>query len=194
MSVIVAVSDGLKVCMAADSQLTNGSTRTVLANSKLMRVGPLVIGVDGLLAAGDALRYHSDELELRNRDRIQSLPAWCSQTFVPWFRAYLKAADLMEKAEDGRLEFPCAALVAYRGQFVHMDIAGAVNEIAQSWWAIGSGAAVARGAMWALETGGGFGRGDMGYSPKLLAHQGVRAAIAFDIQCCDPVVDLYTEA
>lgn len=169
--------------MAADSQLSQNTTKLTTSNPKITRLGPLLIGIDGSLVMGDAVRYHSAGLNLTELG--DDLPGWLSRELVPWMRAYLKAADLMNKQDDGH-EFPGSIMVAHRSQFLHIDCAGSVALGTSPWWAIGSGGAVARGAM--LERAA-----QEHLDACEVAVAGVAAACELDMTCSEPIHHLWTE-
>jgi len=186
VSVIAVASDGTRCCMAADSQIIlGGSTKATIGSPKIMRLGPLLVGADGTLAMGDAFRYHGSELQVPETLPL-ALSEWVARVVVPWLRAYCKSADLMEKGEDGALQLPAQTLIAYKSEFCHVDYAGAATQLTNPWWAIGSGGAVARGAMFESAN-----QEHVGTDEIVLA--GVRAACEFDLGCSLPAIHLWTE-
>ena len=183
MSVIAVASNGTRCCLAADSQVSQNTTKLTMSNTKVVRLGKLLLGVDGSLAMGDALRYHADGLDLGAL--AGDLPGWLSRNLVPWMRTYLKAADLMDKRDDGH-EFPGSMLVARGREFLHIDCAGSVMCCASEWWAIGAGGATARGAMhYAAEVAG--------HNAEHVVTAGVEAACRLDTTCSLPMCVEWTE-
>lgn len=196
MTCIVAVRDGTRVCMAADSQSGQGGIRLTGALPKIRVLpGPVENPRRMLLGfSGPHLLYNALEIPkaLHSPDSYNTLQAWAVVAFVPWLRAFLKERDALE-AKDGMQWIPGETIIACGPDFVTIDRGGGVYVHAADYAAIGSGASEARGAMWSSSPAT---RPD--YSPRSLAvesiaRNGVLAAIELDESCGPPVVVEWTD-
>ena len=185
MSVIVVVKDGRRVCMACDSQASVNSSRAFLEAPKIVRSGPLVIGADGTIAIVSFVRH----VWVQAPEWPQHVPLarWVQNEFSPALRHWLKENDHLE-TRDGRTDFPGSALIALKGEFVHLDSGGNVAELQVPFWAIGSGAPEALGAMWAHRNTSTTHRPGIANTAQI----GVEAAIALDPHCGGKIVVEWT--
>lgn len=192
MTVIVAVTDGERVCMACDSQSSNNNCRATLARPKIVRIGPLLVGAEGTMAVGDFLRYR---YVIGAWGKEVELAAWCGTTLADDLRNHLRERDLMEKRGD-RTEMPGQLLIAKGGEFLILDTGGSVVQVASPFWAIGSGGPEARGAMWAAWPASEvmhLATNQLHPREETVARAGVEAAIALDYGCGPPVHVEWTE-
>mgnify|MGYP001601057141 CR=1 FL=1 len=190
MTVIVAVSGGTRVCMAADSQATANGCKAVLnaTNGKIVRRGPLLFGC-GHLTVMDAVRYVMPEPE-----PAAALHEWTVTVFVPWLRGYLHARERMEKTSAGEADFPCHVLVAHKGAFVQADAGTGVVSFERPYTACGSGWMEAIGAMWEAHRVAAVCRDPRDdLVAEYIARAGVEGAIALDAGCGPPVCVEWTE-
>lgn len=170
MTVIVAVSGGSRVCMASDSLAVNNGAKGVLKTPKLVRMGTFVIGSSGSFGANQLLPACLKEPFTDPRPLLDV----CKQ-LADDLRKELKDRDLMRRVNDA-LEFPGMMLVARGPDFALIDAGGSVIQFDYDWWAIGSGAAEARGAMFVASKYEHAGADEV-------ARAGVEAAIALDDGC-----------
>lgn len=186
MTVIVAVTDGTRVCVAADSQCTAGNgVKLTLAGGKVSRVptpaGLLLIAAEGSLATDHFIRHHPIAVNCGPDATLDYLAA----RFAEELRTHLMARDLMRLC-DGTRELPGNILMARGCEFVLIDSGGSVVRVESDWWAIGSGAPEARGAMWL-----GMQAGHVDH--EQVARMAVHAAIELDSGCGFPIRVEWTE-
>lgn len=198
MTVIVAVRDGTRVCMACDSQATNNGAKATLAHGKIVRYGATLFGC-GDLTLMNAVRHAMPTevgLSAMAMDVTQPLATWAACEFVPWLIEHLTKRGLMDKDSDGAAEFPGSIMLARGSEFVLVDKNTGIVEFAESYAASGSGMYDARGAMWALshadELGDEFFAAHEAEA-ETLARAGVSAAIANDNGCGPPVCVEWTQ-
>lgn len=189
MTVIVAVSDGRRVCMAADSQGSTGGMKDTLATPKIVRIGKRLFAYSTGMEIGQALLYHAPgEFD---GDYDMPLDRWCATKLVPWLREWFKSTGLME-TRDGAAWMPFTMLVAQGGEFVGVESNASVVRYAGQFATEGSGKALARGALFALlncyelEKPRG--------TPEVAARMAVAASCVFDDGCGPPIVVEWTEA
>ncbi len=189
MTCIAVVSDGTRCCMAADSQATNNGTVAVLSDSKIVRVGPLLIAAEGTASIAQWARNRIYQpIDAPTSFRVmgidwpkpsEPLEKWAADVFADSLRDYLSQRQLLRNV-NGSNEMPGQILIARGPQWIVVDAGGSVYQFASDWWAIGSGAPEARGAMWHAAQSEHF-------EANHIAVRGVEAAIALDNGCCAPV-------
>lgn len=174
MTVIVAVrrSDG-GISMAADKRVTlKRGWRIPMADSKLGRVGGMVVGVCGSTAPGELLLSGRPPRRLPDQDALDYL-----RTRVgPWMRRRVAKAGLTD--EDW------GALVALDGRLFEMDEAAGVTEVNSDVWAVGSGKGLAVGAVLGWVKAGEPLRTGHAQTSRMLA-SAVEVASTFDTMCGD---------
>ncbi|HMI36950.1 MAG TPA: hypothetical protein VK505_04925 [Steroidobacteraceae bacterium] len=170
--------------MACDSQASNNGAIGVLADSKIIRHGPVLVACEGSFAITQLVRYETIPECSRTLDDMD-LADWAANAFVPAIRKHLKERDLLRRVNDS-LEFPGMTLIARGPEWLLIDSAGSIVRFLNEWWAIGSGAAEARGAMFAASVA-------EGATADEIADLGVAAAIALDDGCCAPIRHEWTE-
>lgn len=190
MSVIVAVTDGKRVCMACDSQATNNGSKATLngSSAKIIRKGAMLFGSSHLCVL-DMIRYN-----LENPLTTMPLSEWAGMVFVPWLLGALNARGLMEKSQDGSVEFPSGIFIGHGGEFVLVDRGTGIVSFARQFAGMGSGWLEAQGAMWqlladadgAIEYMHDKRSADMAHL-EYVATRGVLAACALDSACGPPV-------
>lgn len=183
MSVIVAVSDGKRVCMACDSLATNNGSAITLADPKIVRRGPMLFGpCDGPTI--QAIKYMMPEQLVENAPA--DLAQWAVVEFVPWLRAHQKEQVILE-VEDGQHKLRSRILVAHRGDVVDIDPLGYAVRSVDGIVAYGSGWCEARAAIMGAKV----------VKPDLaadnLAILGVGIAIETVNGCGPPIVHEWTE-
>ena len=139
-----------RVHLAADSAAVAGDGLT-LRKTKIhhLRVGvddEAVIGCAGFAALGHLLQAH---LKLDAAPLDESDAATWAQATAEAITEIALDHHLIDRDDDGRADLAC--LLAWHGQFwaVSHDLAVPVEQ----YHAVGHGAAVAMGAMWALASG-----------------------------------------
>lgn len=143
MTVIVAMrrADG-GIAMAADKRVTmKRGWRLPMADSKIGRVGAMLVGVCGSTAPGEIL------LSMAAPKRgAESALVYLRSVFAPALRAKIAKAELAGE-EWG-------AMVVLDRRVFELDENGGVTEINSDAWAMGSGKAAALGALYGWVEGG----------------------------------------
>lgn len=179
MTVIAVASSDTACWMASDSRASCNGAVATLAEPKIMHWGDVLIGCEGSFAVLDFCRYVMPKADLGQGD----LSNWLAMSVVPQLRAYLTEVGAMRRVNE-RPEFPGQILVAHKDWWRIIDTGGHVIRFASHFWAIGSGAPEARGAMHAH---------GLTLSARRLVEAGVVAACALDDGCAGPIHVLSTE-
>lgn len=167
MTVIVAIKSQTGIVMAADRRVTANDQgwRIPMADKKIGRVGPMLVGVCGDCFPGEVLL----ELKPPKRNAGESALTYLRKRILPKIRALLP---------DDR-DFDWSALVALDGRLFSIDHLNAV-EIEANFWACGAGKEVAIGYLDALWKGAG-----MSHDACDLAKAAVRVAAKYNTTCGD---------
>lgn len=183
MSVIVAVSDGKRVCMVADTQGTMGDVRLHMATPKLARLGSVLVGMSG------DMRFTNVVSGLRpaRGTLLQVAERLAAET-----RKALQSASQVKRGHTGD-EVPGQCLVARGREFLLIDASGAVIQLRDRWWAIGAGGPEARGALHAYYSTATRDKGKPTRSETQdMAHNAVMAACHLCTSCGYPFVSEWT--
>ena len=161
MTCIVAITDGDKVILGADSAGAAGFELRLRADPKVFTVGSYGIGFTTSFRMGQILRYETDLPEPPVDPNLEVLERFFVTEFVPAIRRSFADHGFAKKA---RFNSPGDSNVTEEGQDVGglflVGVAGQVFEIRQDYHlarplvpysAVGSGAPVALGALHALE-------------------------------------------
>ena len=178
MSIAVAVRKRGQIVVAADSQESFGDRRVLRDNhgaSKIVRAGSSYIASTGWGAYDNILR---DYLARGSRPRLGSEPAVFA-FFIDFWRQlhkrYQFVNDQVAADDDDRSPFAdldSSFLVANRTGIYYVSSNISVMEF-KRYYAIGSGASYALGALHALY--------DQGLGAESLARRACEAASAFDV-------------
>jgi ATP-dependent protease HslVU (ClpYQ) peptidase subunit len=145
MTVIVGVIEGGKAWIGGDSALSDMETHELIAcvNQKVFRVGEFVIGCAGSARVGDALRYSFDPPK---HPRRMDVGRYMRTAFINGVRDTLRAAGTLQQFQgiDGA---DSTILVGYRGRLFIIEGDLHVHEAIDDYAAVGSGGAVANGAL-----------------------------------------------
>jgi len=141
---VAGLAEKGRVWIGADSAGVGGLSLTVRADSKVFRRGPFVMGFTTSFRMGQLLRYRLTIPEHRPNIEVEQ---WMATEFVDAVRECLKAGGFARKKDEE--ETGGTFLVGYRGQLfaVHEDYQ--VGEPLDGFDAVGSGAELARGALFA---------------------------------------------
>jgi ATP-dependent protease HslVU (ClpYQ) peptidase subunit len=181
VSVIVAVRDATRVCMACDSLAVNNSAKMTLATSKMARNGRFIFGAsDGPTI--QTIRHLARDWWEQKISSTSDFEAWVLMVFLPFLRGALREQRIL-CTKDGCEELRCNILIASGARFVCIDTAGFAVSTEAAYHAIGSGWYDARSAMWAAPSGMGS---------EAVARLGVEAAIKHDESCGPPILTLWT--
>ncbi len=182
MTIVAGYDDGAVVCLGADSLETVGLLCTT-GHTKLVQLGPCWASASGLSVWDNFL------LTATPPERSVSGPrpwwAWCLALSEQWL-GWAKERGQGE-ATDGVWAVHGRLLVATPGGLYCVDSSGGV-QLRPRYFAIGSGADVAMGALWMHGAAGG--------GAKRAVSNAVKACIAHCIHCggdvqtrCVEVVD-----
>lgn len=126
------------VCVGSDAWLGDGSTVDRVSTPKMCKVGPWLIGYAGIAGHAQAVLDHLD-VPARNK---RAHDAWIRSVFRRAAKAALES--LPSDDSDG---LQAVFLVMVDGLIWHVDGSCAVTRSAHGYAAIGTGAAVALGAL-----------------------------------------------
>ncbi len=174
MTCIVGLVHQGKVIIGADSQASKGYVVSTLAPStpKVFRLGEMVIGVCGSLRTLQLLRF---ALTLPSHPESRDVMAYIAVDVANAVRECLKSAGNAKKDSDQE-NHESELLIAYRGRLYSLHSDYSVMEVADGYYAVGSGAELAMGALhmsthmgdlvapkqrvrWALEASAAFNHG-----------------------------------
>lgn len=144
MTCIVGIAQNGTVTIGGDSAGTAGWGRTIRADSKVFRNGPLIMGFTSSFRMGQVLRYH-----LKPPTPTGDLEAYMVRDFIPAVRECLSEAAWLKKTEE-RVEGG-TFLIGVKGRLfvVHSDFQ--VGESVDGYAAVGSGSDVALGSLYATQ-------------------------------------------
>ena len=181
MTVVVGVQKGARAVIAADSAQSDGGLlvpqRYYRGYLKLQRCGACWLGVAGWSATADALesiiRNHLEELDFGSRAAVFETTRVIHRLLKDEYFVETRE-DKEQPVESSQLE----ALIVGPGGIFEFDGYRSVSEYAH-YWAIGSGATLALGALHASY--------DRYRDPKDIARVAVAAACEFDDACLLPM-------
>ncbi|ACC76582.1 hypothetical protein VOI32_40885 [Paraburkholderia caribensis] len=143
MTCIVALTDGKKVYMGADSAGgSNDWSITVRADPKIYRVGPFLIGFTSSFRMGQLLGH---SLTVASRPEGTDAFAFMCTTFIEAVRACFTRGGYTRK--DGERESAGTFLVGYEGRIFRIGGDYQVGENAVNFNACGCGAQLALGSL-----------------------------------------------
>ncbi|TDG02108.1 hypothetical protein E1N52_41530 [Paraburkholderia guartelaensis] len=142
MTCIVALTDGRKVCMGADSAGANGWSMSTRADPKIYRVGPFLIGFTSSFRMGQLLGHN---LTVAPRPEGTDVLVFMCTTFVEAVRACFTRGGFARK--DSERESAGTFLVGYEGRIFRIGDDYQVGENAVNFDACGSGEQVALGSL-----------------------------------------------
>jgi len=147
MTCVVGLVDKGAVYIGGDSAGVSGWDLTVRADAKVFRNKDVLMGFTSSFRMGQLLRYafvpptHHPDIEI---DR------YMVTVFVDAVRACLKAGGYARK--DSEEESGGTFLVGYRGHLFEIERDYQVGEMHDGYGAVGCGAQIAHGALYALST------------------------------------------
>lgn len=149
MTCIVGVVREGRAWIGGDSAGVNGHLSLMIrADTKVFTTGPFVMGFVGSFRMGQLLRYKLD---------IPKHPHWLADheymatLFIDAVRSCLKDGGYAEKHDDA--EWGGTFLVGYRGHIYRVESDYQVGETTDGFDAIGCGGDIARGAVFAAQSG-----------------------------------------
>jgi 20S proteasome alpha/beta subunit len=143
---IVALKQEEVVYLAADSAALRGWEMRSTAIEKVFRRGPYLFGFCGSFRMGQLLRY---ALELPERDPEKDLHEFMCTDFVQAVRSCLKESGFarIDHNEESGGEF----IVVHEGEVFTVEPDFQVHQTVYPYHAIGCGAQIAMGALFATE-------------------------------------------
>ena len=152
MTAIVGIEDGGLVWVGADSSATNGHTTESLRHSKVWRSGPYIIGVAGSGRVSDVVQYGTKLTPPPDRGVRRHLVT----VVVPAVQKALRKSKAMMTGSGGGTgepsggeAVPALFLLAIGAHLFSIDEEFCVSQVRDGYAAIGSGGAVACGALYA---------------------------------------------
>jgi ATP-dependent protease HslVU (ClpYQ) peptidase subunit len=146
MTCVIGLVHRKRVYMAADSAAAGNRFIRTTNLPKIFRKGPCLIGYCGSFRMGQVLEHH---LQIPDHIDDESVDSYMVNRFIESVRTALKTqgvASVEQNKEKGG-QF----LVGYRGRLFSINNDFHVGDMLDGFDCIGSGAAVALGAMKALE-------------------------------------------
>ena len=184
MSVVVAIKEGNKIYIGADSQVTKGGTRTTLKNPNNYKIWK-VDGADHTLMAHVGNVRDANVVRLM-RGLIDDYDEYCKRVdyrfvvkyLVPEIIKNLREAKFLKGNQDEYVDFlDSSFLFAYHDYLYFINSDCSVIEI-DDYVAIGSGANEAIGSLLSTE----------GQNPKTRIVKAIKASAASDIYVDYPIV------
>lgn len=144
MTCIVGFSDGNKVYIGGDSAGVSGHDVTIRSDEKVFSNGPFLIGFTTSFRMGQLLRY---ELEIPPQPEGMDDFKYMVTVFIKAVRECLGKGGFLKK--NNEVESGGSFLVGYKGKIYEVDDDYQVGTAADNIFAVGCGAKVALGAMYA---------------------------------------------
>lgn len=142
MTVIAALVHNGTIYMGGDSAGVSGYDINIRSDPKVFRQGPFLIGTSGSFRYGNILRYHFDPWVPRPSDLIDPM-RYMATTFIDHLRERMDEHGIPDDEQDG------VSLVGYRGALYRIDADYQVGTFWDGYGAIGCGAPLAQGALYA---------------------------------------------
>ena len=183
MSVVVAVKEGNKIYMGADSQVTKGGTRTTLKNPNNYKIWKVdgcekcLMGHVGNLRDGNVVRLMSSVVDDYDEFYKRVDYRFVVKYLVPEIVKTLRNASFIKASSDYVDFIDSSFLFAYRDKLYSINSDLSVIEI-DDYIAIGSGADQAIGSLLSTE----------GQDPKERIVKAIKASAAADIYVDYPII------
>jgi len=171
MTCIVAIEDGSRAWLAADTGVTDGDGSKDNASGKIWiheKTG-IAFGIAGNVGVGQSIRYG---LVVPRIDQRISGIEWCVRRLVPAIR---RALGDVTPGEDGELPIQMVAVI--RNEVYEIDSALGVTRSPRGYSAIGSGSDFAHGSLFSTKK----------QQPKRRACLAVESACAHHAGCALPI-------
>lgn len=147
MTCIVGVQTKDGVWIGGDSAGVSGWTLEIRADPKVFRVGEFLIGIAGCFRMGNLLRYAFEPPPLGEGVEGNDLVRYMVAEFVPALRAVLEAGGQRKKESEVETMDDGSFLVGVRGRLFEVCSDFQVGQNRTGYYALGSGCAVALGAL-----------------------------------------------
>jgi len=188
MSVVVAIKDGDKIYMGADSQVTKGGTRTTLNNPNNYKIWKVdgsdncLMGHVGNLRDANVVRLMRDLVDDYDEFYERVNYRFVVKYLVPEIIKTLKEAKFLKLTDDYLNYMESDFLFAYKDKLFLISSDGSVIEI-NDYVAIGSGASEAIGSLLSTE----------GQTPEKRIVKAIKSSAANDIYVDYPIIITDTE-
>ena len=183
MSVVVAIKEGGKIYLGADSQVTKGGTRTTLKNPNNYKIWKVdgcegcIMGHVGNLRDANVIRLMCNVIDDYDEYRKRVDYRFIVKYIVPEIVKSLREANYL-KSGEGYVDFiDSAFLFAYRDSLYMINSDLSVIEV-DDYVAIGSGANEAIGSLLSTE----------GQSPRKRIVKASKSSAASDIYVDYPII------
>ncbi len=144
MTCIVGLVDNGKVYVGGDSAGVAGWNLTVRADQKVFKNGSMIMGFTSSFRMGQLLRH---AFTVPDHDPRTDIDKYMVTTFINAVRQCLKDGGMASKSNE--VEQGGCFLVGYRGQLFEIDSDYQVGKPIDGFAAVGCGAQVAHGALYA---------------------------------------------
>lgn len=150
MTCIAGVAQGGRVWIGGDSSGVSVDNLGMMlrADPKVFRRGEFLMGFCGSFRVRDLLQYSANVPE---QNRSQTDREFLATTFVDWVRDALDEGGVRHKNDGVESMDDSAFLVGYRGKLYQIDSDFQVGESLDNFDAVGCGASVALGALYAAK-------------------------------------------
>lgn len=148
MTCIVGLCNSDSITIGGDSAFANNDISYAGSQSKVIRVGPCLIGYAGCTRFGELLEH---ALIIPEKDADQDVRAWMTLVVSPTIRDLINRHHLVEKMSD---ETHGTALIGAYGRLFRLQNDLSVVEPSEKYLALGSGSHLATGALHALSKTG----------------------------------------
>lgn len=142
MTCIVALKDGARIVMGADSAGVGGYSRANRMDPKIYRVGTMLIGFTTSFRMGQLLGY---SLKLPHHHTDVLVETYMATEFINAVRECLKTGGWAQKEKE--VEQGGTFLIAYRGRIFGVQSDYQVAENAEAYNAVGCGEDLALGSL-----------------------------------------------
>lgn len=172
MTCIIGLEHENKVYMGCDSLSTDGWTKQTITNRKIFKHGEFIIGVSGYPRFSQVMQYLTP---FPKQVEIDDFSFIC-QYFVESIRETMDKYKVGNIDDNGANFGDSIALFGYRGKLYLLDSNYQINNFSNGYTAIGTGASVALGSMFALKN----------LKPKQRILESLKASAHFDVGVSKP--------
>jgi len=144
MTCVVGIVQNNRICLGADSASVGGWSLQLRKDPKVFRVGDMLIGFTTSWRMGQILQY---QLELPEHNADADAHEWMVSKFVEAVRKCLKAGGFSEINDN--VETGGFFLVGFSGKLFTVEANFQVGERLQNYAAVGCGADLALGSLYA---------------------------------------------
>jgi hypothetical protein len=143
---IIGLVDKGEVWMGADSAFSTECNTWTFRNPKIFRRGDLMVGVTGDIRVSQVMQFGGLDVAF-TPPPSEDFQRWVVGEFVPSVRTILQSAGVASKKDEVE-SFDSRILIGHAGQLCCIECNYGVSWPAGSFFAVGSGADVAMGALY----------------------------------------------